>query len=84
MFDIAKYLEKFKIMGNSKLSLRISVAEAIKEICGIEIESKNIEIKDFVARISEKPIIKTQIFIKKFKILENIEKKTNGKIKELL
>ncbi len=80
MFDIAKYLEKFKKIGNSKFLLRNSVADAIKLVCNIEIEPKNIEIKDFMARIKEKPIIKNQIFLKKTKILEVL----NKQIKEIL
>ena len=43
-----------------------------------------IEIKNFIARINEKPIIKTQIFIKKQKLLEVLEKKLEGKVKNIL
>jgi len=84
MFDIAKYLEKFKVMGNSKIFLKKSVAEAVKEICDIEVDLKKIEIKDYTARISEKPIVKTSIYLKKGKILELLDKKTTGKIKDML
>jgi hypothetical protein len=84
MFDIAKYLEKFKVMSQSRGFLRNSVAEAIKEVCDIEIEPTNIIVKNYVARISEKPIIKTEIFLKKAKILEILDKKTDGKVKEIL
>jgi len=84
MFDIAKYLEKFKVMSQSRGFLRNSVAEAIKEVCDIEIEPSKIEVKNFIARINEKPIIKTSIFLRKVKILEILDKKTGGKIKEIL
>jgi hypothetical protein len=84
MFDVAKYLEKFKVLSQSKFFLRNSVAEAIKEVCDIEIDPKKIEVKNYVARVNEKPIIKTEIFIKKVKILEILDKKTNGKIKDIV
>ncbi|MFH1455310.1 MAG: hypothetical protein ABIF22_03260 [bacterium] len=84
MFDIAKYLEKFKIMSHSRDFLRNSVAEAIKEVCGIDIGLNKIEVKNYIARINERPIIKTEIFLKKIKILEILDKKTNGKVKEIL
>ncbi len=84
MFDIAKYLEKFKLMSQSKFFLRDSVAEAIKEVCKIEVDKSKILINDYTARINEKPIIKTEIFIKKIKILEILDKKTNGKIKNII
>ncbi len=84
MFNIGEYLEKFKIRHQSRDSLRNSVADVIKEICGIEIEPKKIEIKNFIARINERPIVKTQIFLKKQKILEILDKKIEGKVKEIL
>ena len=84
MFDIAKYLEKFKVMSNSKVFLKKTVAEAIKEVCGIEIEPQKIEIKNYLARINEKPIIKTQIFIKKTKLLEILNKKTEGRVTDIV
>ncbi len=84
MFDIAKYLEKFKILSNSRFFLRNSVVEAVKEVCGIEIEPAKIEVKNYTARINEKPIVKTQIFIKKSKIIELLNKKTGGKVSEIV
>lgn len=84
MFDIAKYLEKFKKFSESRDFLRNSVAEAVKEICNIEIDPKKIVVKDGIARISERPIVKSEIFLKKAKILEILSKKTENKIREIL
>ena len=84
MFDIAKYLEKFKVMSHSRDFLRNCVCDAVKEVCFIEIEPTKIEVKNFIARINEKPIVKTAIFLKKTKILEILDKKTDGKVKEIL
>ncbi len=83
MFDIGKYLDKFKKMSESRDFLRNTVAESIKEICRIEIDPKKIDIKSGIVRISEKPIIKNEIFIKKAKILENLAKKTESKIVDI-
>ena len=84
MFNIAEYLEKFKLRYQARDFLRNSVAEVVKKVCGIEIDPKKIEVKNFIARVNEKPIIKTQIFLKKTKILEILDKKTGGKVKEIL
>lgn len=84
MFDIAKYLEKFKKNYLSRDFIRNSVAETVEEVCGIEIESTKIDVKNCIARINEKPIIKTGIFLKKIKILEILDKKTGGKVKDIL
>jgi len=84
MFDISKYLDKFKKISQSRNFLKNSVAETIKEICNIEINPENIDIKSGIARIKEKTIIKSEIFLKKIKILENLIKKTKGKITDIL
>jgi hypothetical protein len=84
MFDIAKYLEKFKVLGNSRNFLRNTVAESIQEVCGITINPQNIVVKDGIARISEKPIIKSEIFLKKVKILEILNEKVGRKIQDIL
>jgi hypothetical protein len=84
MFDIAKYLEKFKILSFSRDFLRNSVVEAVEEICKIKIDPKNVVVKDRVARINERPIVKSEIFLKKAKILEVLSRKADGKIKEIL
>jgi hypothetical protein len=84
MFDIAKYLEKFKVMGNSRIGLRDSVAEGIQVVCGIQIEPKNIDIKDGIARVSAKPIIKNELFLKKAKIIDFIYKKTSKNITDII
>jgi hypothetical protein len=84
MFDIAKYLEKFKTLSQSRDFLRNSVSEVVKEVCNIELNPSKIEVKDYVARINDKPIIKTQIFLKKAKILDILTIKTNSKIKDIL
>ncbi|MFA6430632.1 MAG: hypothetical protein WC229_03105 [Candidatus Paceibacterota bacterium] len=84
MFDIAKYLEKFTVLANSRHFLRDSVQGAIKEICGIEIDPKKIEVKDFVARINERPIIKSEIFLKKNRILSSLKDKTGGKVIDII
>jgi len=84
MFDIAQYLEKFKKFSQSRDFLRNTVAEAIQEVCKITIDTKKIEVKDGVARISERPIIKSEIFLKKIKILEILKKKTENKVNDIL
>lgn len=84
MFDIAKYLEKFKTLGNSRYFLRDSVVESIKKITNIDINPKNIDIKSGIVRINSKNIIKNEIFIKKTKILEDLGKKTESKIIDII
>ena len=71
-------------MSHSRDFLRNSIAESVKEICKIDINPKNVVVKDGIARINERPIIKSEIFIKKTKILDFLNKKADGKVREIL
>ncbi|MFA6797407.1 MAG: hypothetical protein WCR40_01740 [Candidatus Paceibacterota bacterium] len=84
MFDIAKYLEKFKVISCSRDFIRNSLAEVIKNICYIEIDPKKIDVKNYVARINEKPIVKSEIFLKKEKILKSLSEEVGGKVKDIV
>lgn len=84
MFDISQYLEKFKKILTSQEFLINSVVESIKKNCLLDIDPKNIVIKNYSARIDERPLVKTSIFLKKKKILEDLAIKTDGKIKDII
>ncbi|MFA6340770.1 MAG: hypothetical protein WCX27_00815 [Candidatus Paceibacterota bacterium] len=84
MFDIGSYLEKFKNLSQSRNFLRDSVALAVKEACGFDIKTENIIVKSAVARINARPVIKTEIFLKKEKILKILKEKTGGKVVDIL
>ncbi len=77
MFDISKYLEKFKKLSEGRDFLQNSVAESIREICKIDIDPKKIVVKSGIARVNERPLFKTEIFLKKPKIMENLKLKTD-------
>lgn len=84
MFDIAKYLEKFKVISRSRIDLITTIKEEIKNICDINLEENKIKFKDGVVWISEKPIIKTAIFLKKQEVLDEINRKSKTKVHNLL
>jgi hypothetical protein len=84
MFDIAKYLEKFTRLSMTRGFLKESVVASVKEICGIDIDKNKIDEKDGIIRINERPIIKSEIFLKKTKIIESLEKKIGEKVTDIL
>jgi hypothetical protein len=84
MFNIGDYLEKFKKLSLSRDFLRETTAKVIQGVSGIEIDAKNIEVKDFIARIKEKPAVKAEIFLKKAKILPALKKETQGQVLDIL
>lgn len=83
MFNISQYLEKFKNIGETERSLKEVLARAIKVATNIEIEIKNIIIKNNEAFIKVSPIIKNTIYIKKEQILKLVKEKINQGIRKI-
>ncbi len=83
MFNIGEYLNKFKKISENRDFLRKAVSEAVKNICGIDIDPEDIDVRDGIARIRSKPIIKNEIFLKKNKIMDFLKNKTD-KIADIL
>ncbi|MBU6370748.1 MAG: DUF721 domain-containing protein [Patescibacteria group bacterium] len=83
MFDIGRYLERFKKISQSRDALRTAVAEAVQEICSITINPKQVDVRDGKVVISCRPAVKTEIFLKKEKILANLSEKTGKKITDI-
>lgn len=75
MFNIAEYLSKFKNIGQSDKLLKEEISLLIKEITGIEIEGKNISIRNAEIFIKTSPAIKSVIFIKKEVIIKQLQER---------
>lgn len=80
MFNIEQFLGKIRARQTSGEAVRIAVIEALKEYVGLEVIGKDVEIKPpqiFLKNIPQ--TARTEIFIKKKSILENINKKHGGR-----
>ena len=75
MFNISQYLEKFKNIGQGERQIKEVIVLCIKNIVGIEIEGKNIIIKNGEVIIKASPAIKNAIYIKKEDILQRLKEK---------
>ena len=83
MFNVAQYLEKFKNLGQGERQIKEAVRLAIKEVVGVDVEVKNIIIKNGEATIKITPAIKNAIFIKKEQILKIISEKAGRGVGEI-
>ena len=83
MFNIASYLEKFKNIGQGEKSIKEAILLSIKEVVGIDLESKAILVKNGEVLLKVSPGIKSAIFIKKVEILKRIKDKVNNPITDL-
>jgi len=75
MFNISLYLTKFKNIGQGERLLKESISSAIKEVVGLNIETKNINTKNGEVVINVSSAMKNAIYIKKQAILEKIKEK---------
>lgn len=80
MFNIEKYLEKFKKNLKSNTLIIEKIVEVVERNTDIKIEKTNIELKDCVVYIKSNPLIKNKIFIYKEKILNDLSKEITDKI----
>jgi len=83
MFNINQYLEKFKNIGGGERNLKEALVFAIKKVLNINIDTKNIVLKNGEALIKASPIIKNSIFIKKEEILKIVEEKMGRGVGEI-
>ncbi len=80
MEKINTLLERFKKITIPNEAERRSLAEIILEETKIEIEIKDISIKNYIAYIKSSGGVKSEIFIKKRKILDKLNQNKNPKI----
>ena len=75
MFNVSKYLERFKVVGLGEGEVKESLMAAALAQANISLEKKDIEIKNGVAHIKAHPLVKNQLQIKKTAILKALNEK---------
>lgn len=84
MLKINNYLEKFKNISVPSEGVRKDVSQAIKDEIGLELEVKNISIKNMVIYVKCDSSAKSEIFLRKNKILDRLKKaKKNEEILDI-
>ena len=78
MFNIAKYFQKFTKIAESNLDSNNKIINAIKNISGLTIEGKNFGLQDGVLRFNLNPVQKNEIFMRKSKILSELNSLGSG------
>ena len=74
MFNISQFLEKFKRFETSEIGTRETIAQALKEIVGINVPLESITYKNAVITLSVEGMVRSELYIKKQKILEMLQK----------
>ena len=75
MFNISIYLEKFKNIESKSSNLKSLVNDVIKNVLKVDIDKKNIEIKNGIIYLKVHPVVKNEIFINKNNIIKELSLK---------
>jgi hypothetical protein len=75
MDQLKKWLARWKNLAPADAGLKMAAQEAIKEITGLAVETKNIKIAHHTVYLDLKPAWKTEIFLHRQKILELLQQK---------
>ena len=83
MFNISQYLEKFKNVGLGERRGKEVIVSSIKEILNLDLDGKNISVKNGEIIFKVSPAIKNAIFIKKEAILKRLKEKSVEYIEDI-
>jgi len=70
--NISEFLDKFKNILSKGYGLRDVIIVSVKDITGLDIKIEKIKISNDTAFIKTSPVIKSEIYLKKEKILQKI------------
>jgi len=77
MKDLKHFFDKFNLAAVKEIKKRDFIAELIKKEINQEIPIENFSIKDGVLTIKTSQIVKSQIFIKKKRLISLLSEKIN-------
>jgi len=84
MFNLDKFLNKFKGLKPPNDEIKINIIKIIKDDLNINLERKDISVRNKTIYINTKPIIKNEIFINKYKLIETLRDKLgNTMVKDI-
>ena len=77
---ISDLLQKFKHITPPDITVRKSAVDIIKTTTNIELDKKDISIKNGVVYIKTQPIYKNEIFINKQKIIKKLQERVGDNV----
>lgn len=83
MFNISKFLEKFSKEIQSGEAQNKKIIDVIKTQTGIDLDPKDLEIKNNIVYINSSPAVKNKIFIYKEDILRDVSSDSTLNISDI-
>lgn len=72
MFNISIYLDKFKKIESKSSSLKNNIIDSVNKILKINIDKKDVEIRNGVIYLKVNPVVRNEIFINKVNIIKEL------------
>ncbi len=79
MQNIAFYLQKYSKIGFKQESFKKCLIDAIKEVCDVDVDQKQIKITDNIIFVNVVGVMKSELFLHKAKINATFEKNIESK-----
>jgi len=73
MFNINQYLDKFKNLGQKEKDIKLAFISVVKKMIGVDIDIKEVDLSGGELIIKTSSNIKNTIYIKKEKILKDMD-----------
>ncbi|MEK9181982.1 MAG: hypothetical protein AAB781_00125 [Patescibacteria group bacterium] len=75
MFNISIYLDKFKNIESKNSVLKNIITDSVGNILKININKKDVEIKNGVIYLKVNPVVRNEVFINKVGIIKELNAK---------
>jgi len=82
-WNIGLFLEKFKTLGVSQGLFKSEALRLIEEIVGVKLEARNISYQNGTLFVKSQNVVKNEIFFKKAKLIEELDKLFPQKVKDI-
>lgn len=83
MFNIGDYLEKFKNIGLKELLLKEKIVSVVNNLTKAGINVKDVTIKNGIVSIKIHPLGKSELYMKKKRILELVNENEKVPLKDI-
>jgi len=77
--NLEGFLNKFKHLLQSSKASKESIISSVRHITHIELAERNVELKEGILHIQASPLVRSEIFMRKHKILEDLKSKLGTK-----
>lgn len=84
MKNLGDLLSKYKKLVSTDRKIGEAVAAAVAEVCGLEIDRKQLQIKDWTVFVKASSAVKAEIFLNRQKILDKVKDRLGSEAPKMI